>query len=97
MFDARPTRIVVLIATGLLLGIPQAFAQTPERASLEVEGGGFWLPRNDVRIREDTTATEDATDDLQLAVGYRTIEGGADAVFNFAWLNFGVVSARFGF
>lgn len=35
----------------------------------------------------------------QLAVGYRTIEGGADVddVFNFAWLNFAVASVRYGF
>ncbi len=34
-----------------------------------------------------------------LGAGYRTIEGGADveAVYNFAWLHFGVVSLRYGF
>lgn len=41
----------------------------------------------------------EVADDWQLAVGYRTIEGGADVddVFNFAWLNFAVASIRYGF
>lgn len=41
----------------------------------------------------------EVTDDWQVAVGYRTIEGGADVddVFNFAWLNFAVASVRYGF
>jgi hypothetical protein len=36
---------------------------------------------------------------LELAAGYRTIEGGADveSVFNFAWLHFAVVSLRYEF
>lgn len=40
-----------------------------------------------------------AAENWHLAVGYRTIEGGADVddVFNFAWLNFAVASIRYGF
>jgi hypothetical protein len=39
------------------------------------------------------------SDRWALGVGYRTIEGGADveAVYNFAWLHFGVASLRYRF
>ena len=41
----------------------------------------------------------DLNDRIGLTVGYRTVEGGADVdeVYNFAWFNAGVVTARFRF
>ncbi|MBU1241310.1 hypothetical protein KKF84_00595 [Myxococcota bacterium] len=41
----------------------------------------------------------DITDNLGVSVGYRTVEGGADvdAVYNFAWLHFGVLSLSYQF
>ena len=38
-------------------------------------------------------------DDVSLAAGYRTVEGGADvdSVYNFAWLHYATASLRVGF
>ncbi len=55
-------QIITLIARPLLLVLALAASavaqQTGERVSVELEGAGLWLGRNDVRIPNNETATE---------------------------------------